>query len=158
MQIQIRWLLMEQTVQFSLFTVLSNVFWESKTRQLTFQLIQSIAADVLQSALYDYHGSQSMGQHIWFRHLLHIEKNLGCMMEDDQSQLPSMQRVKSKYMYPLSLASKSIYSGLQIRVCIGKLFSLFSSKTYVVGTQKNRLNETVLLSTQNTCLNWLVRK
>ena len=30
-------------------------------------------------------------------------------------------------------------------------------KTYVVGTQKNRLTETVLLSTQNTCL-ILVRK
>ena len=26
--------------------------------------------------------------------------------------------------------------------------------SYVVGTQKNRLNETVLLSTQNICLNW----
>ena len=26
----------------------------------------------------------------------------------------------------------------------------FSTKTYVVGTQKNRLNEMVLLSTQNT--------
>ena len=32
-------------------------------------------------------------------------------------------------------------------------FSYFSTKTYVVGTQRNRLNETVLLSTQNTCLN-----
>ena len=32
-------------------------------------------------------------------------------------------------------------------------FSYFSTKTYVVGTQKNRLNETVLLSTQNTRLN-----
>ena len=32
-------------------------------------------------------------------------------------------------------------------------FSCFSTKTYVVGTQKNRLDETVLLSTQNTCLN-----
>ena len=32
----------------------------------------------------------------------------------------------------------------------------FSAKTYVVGTQKNHLNETVLLSNQNTCLNrWL---
>ena len=30
-----------------------------------------------------------------------------------------------------------------------KLFSYFSTKTYVVGTQANRLNETVLLSTQN---------
>ena len=29
---------------------------------------------------------------------------------------------------------------------------------YVAGTQKNRLNETVLLSTQNTCLNKWVRK
>ena len=36
--------------------------------------------------------------------------------------------------------------------------SYFSTKTYVVGTQKNRLNETVLLSTQNICLNCWVRK
>ena len=28
-------------------------------------------------------------------------------------------------------------------------FSHFSAKTYVVGTQKNRLNEMVLLSTKN---------
>ena len=45
------------------------------------------------------------------------------------------------------------FSGLKIIVRIGKLFSLFLIQTYVVGTQKNRLNETVLLSTQNTCLN-----
>ena len=32
-----------------------------------------------------------------------------------------------------------------------KKFSYFSTKTYVVGTQKNGLNETVLLSTQNIC-------
>ena len=32
-------------------------------------------------------------------------------------------------------------------------FTYFSTETYVVGTQKNRLNETVLLSTQNICLN-----
>ena len=30
-------------------------------------------------------------------------------------------------------------------------FFYFSANTYVVGTQKNRLNETVLLSTQNIC-------
>ena len=42
-------------------------------------------------------------------------------------------------------------TGLLIRVRIGKLFSLFfSSKTYVVGTQKNHLNEMIVLSTQNT--------
>ena len=33
--------------------------------------------------------------------------------------------------------------GIQIKVCIGILFLHFSSKTYGVGTQKNRLNETV---------------
>ena len=32
-----------------------------------------------------------------------------------------------------------------------KYFSYFSTKTYAVGTQKNRLNETVLLNTQNKC-------
>ena len=37
-------------------------------------------------------------------------------------------------------------------------FSYFSFKTCVVGAQKNRLNETVLLSTQNTSLNWWIRK
>ena len=47
----------------------------------------------------------------------------------------------------------SFETGLQIREGIGKLFSSFLTQTYVVGTQKNRLNETVLLSTQNTCLN-----
>ena len=33
----------------------------------------------------------------------------------------------------------------------------FSNKTYVFGTQKNCLNETVLLSTQNKCLSWWTR-
>ena len=31
------------------------------------------------------------------------------------------------------------------------IFFYFSTKTYVVGTQKNRLNEAVLLSNQNIC-------
>ena len=44
--------------------------------------------------------------------------------------------------------------GPQINVATENNFSYFSTKTYVVGTQKNRLNETVLLSTQNTYLNW----
>ena len=46
----------------------------------------------------------------------------------------------------------ALISGLQIREHNRKLFSYFSTKTYVVGTQKNRLDETVLLSTQNTRL------
>ena len=37
---------------------------------------------------------------------------------------------------------------LKLRVHIKKTISYFSTKTYVVGTQKNHLNETVLLSTQ----------
>ena len=44
-------------------------------------------------------------------------------------------------------------AGSQIKVRILNLFSYFSTDTYVVGTQKNRLDETVLLSTHNTCLN-----
>ena len=39
-------------------------------------------------------------------------------------------------------------TGLQIRVC-EYIFIYLSSKTYVVGTHKNRLN--ALLSTQNVC-------
>ena len=42
---------------------------------------------------------------------------------------------------------------LQIRVRNRKLFSYFSTKKYAVRTQNNRLDDTVLLSTQNTCLN-----
>ena len=38
------------------------------------------------------------------------------------------------------------------------LFSYSSTKTYVVGTQKNRLNETVLLSIKTTSLNQWRRK
>ena len=49
---------------------------------------------------------------------------------------------------------------IQIKARIWKkhfLHLILIWKTYVVGTQKNRLNETVLLSAQNTCL-ILVRK
>ena len=41
--------------------------------------------------------------------------------------------------------------GLKLRVRNENLTSYFSTKTYVVGTQKNRLIETVRLSTQNMC-------
>ena len=39
-----------------------------------------------------------------------------------------------------------------------KIVSYFSTKTYIKGTQNNRLNETVVLSTQNICLIAWVRK
>ena len=43
--------------------------------------------------------------------------------------------------------------------CVLENYFLYSSsKTYVVGTQKNRLNEKVLLSTQNICLNRWAKK
>ena len=41
--------------------------------------------------------------------------------------------------------------GLQLRCVPKNLISYFLTKTYVVGTQKNRLNETVLLGTKNIC-------
>ena len=56
-------------------------------------------------------------------------------------------------------AHKLLKENLNTSEClIENHFFYFSTKTYVVGTQKNRLNETVLLSTQNTCLNLWVRK
>ena len=42
--------------------------------------------------------------------------------------------------------------------CVIENYLYFSTKTCVVSTQKNRLNETVLLSTQNICLHLCVRK
>ena len=44
-----------------------------------------------------------------------------------------------------------IVASLQIRGCDQKYFSYISTETYVVGTQKNRLSEMVLLSTLNIC-------
>ena len=38
-----------------------------------------------------------------------------------------------------------------IKVRTENYFPYFSTKTYVLGTQKNRLDETVLLSIKNTC-------
>ena len=56
----------------------------------------------------------------------------------------------------LSYQSESVSalhcSGLQIRGCDPNKLSYFSTKVYNVGTQKNCLNETMLLSTINICL------
>ena len=49
--------------------------------------------------------------------------------------------------------------GPQIRVRNWKLFFLFLNQNICCGySKKKRLNETVLLRTQNTCLNWWIRK
>ena len=47
----------------------------------------------------------------------------------------------------------SKHSGLKIECASENYYFHFSTKTYIVATQKNRLNETVLLSTQNR---WIV--
>ena len=52
--------------------------------------------------------------------------------------------------YPLVLVKK-LNNRFQDKSALLKL--IFLIKTYVVGTQKNCLNEMVLLSTQNECLN-----
>ena len=54
------------------------------------------------------------------------------------------------------LGGESIMIGLQIRVCNKKNNFYFSTKTYVVCTQKIGLNETVLLGTQNICLEYSI--
>ena len=57
-----------------------------------------------------------------------------------------------------AISTKLSHEGTYIRARNDFFSFYFSTKTYVVGIQKNRLNETVLLSTQNICLNRLVRK
>ena len=42
------------------------------------------------------------------------------------------------------LRTLDLVSRLKLRVCNRKIFFLFLNQKYVVGTQKNRLNETVL--------------
>ena len=52
-------------------------------------------------------------------------------------------------------------AGLQIRVCTKKLIFLFLNQNicYVYSKEPSlTLNETVLLSTHNICLNWWIRK
>ena len=59
--------------------------------------------------------------------------------------------------HPLTVSSISIRPA--DTVCNRKNISFyFPIKAYVVGTQKNRLNETVLLSIKNICLKFWLRK
>ena len=47
--------------------------------------------------------------------------------------------------------NKVYVTGLTLRVHNREIFFLLSTKTYVVGTLKNCIKETVVLSTQNVC-------
>ena len=51
----------------------------------------------------------------------------------------------------ISMRGVHMMQAPRYKYLIKKIFSDFSTKTYVVDAQKNRLNETVLLSTQNIC-------
>ena len=46
---------------------------------------------------------------------------------------------------------KHIYSKYKPLIKVRNFYFYFLTKTYAVGTQKNRLNETVLLITKNKC-------
>ena len=80
-----------------------------------------------------------------------------CLNEIDN--LSTQNKLMDKKIFTILCSKYSIldsivaanYSELKLRVHNENLIFLFSTKTYVVGTQKNRLNETVLLSTQNIC-------
>ena len=64
----------------------------------------------------------------------------------DLKSLSSFGPVQSGFIYIILIKQDSSLES------VTKIyFSYFSTKTYVVGTQKKRLNETVLLSTQNIC-------
>ena len=97
----------------------------------------------------------SLSSAVYLLVLLNLNVSEANSVDPDQTACTSRSNlicVHTDFM-PKLVLEISIYTSLQIRMRIGKLFLYFSSKTYVEGTQKNRLNETVLLSTQNTCLN-----
>ena len=54
-------------------------------------------------------------------------------------------------MRPITLYN--VYYMPQDKECKENSLCYFTTKTYIAGTQKNRLNETVLLSIENLCLN-----
>ena len=79
-----------------------------------------------------------------------------------ESQVKSSQAWNCDEQSDLKMCTVVIYFGMgegfvgrppEKRAHLKIIFSYLSTKTYVVGVQKNRLNETVLLSTHNICLN-----
>ena len=70
--------------------------------------------------------------------------------KSDRPQDRHSARAQGQSSSRYAQVSQKVQAGLLLRVRTRKK-NFFSTKTYVVGTQKNRLNETVLLSTQNIC-------
>ena len=66
---------------------------------------------------------------------------------------------KLHFPYPVRVVASG--NLVQTQICCDILpyrLSYFSTKTYIFCAQKNRLIQTILLSTQNKCLNWWIRK
>ena len=84
---------------------------------------------------------------------------LSCIKYELQPwNLASWLELMSELHYWFKKDFRELYQVPRLEWVLENYFSYFSAKTYVVGTQKNHLNKTVLLSTQNACLNWWVRK
>ena len=64
----------------------------------------------------------------------------------------------SRHIYVCQCEKKTLAHDFSLECVIKIYFSYFSTKTYVMGTQKNPLNETVLLSTQNIMLKLMGKK
>ena len=69
---------------------------------------------------------------------------------------PRSSAIKTKLCY--RTRTSYIYKPPDKSVYWKTIFLYFSPKTYAVGIQKNPLNETVLLSTQNTIMFKLIGK
>ena len=87
---------------------------------------------------------------------LSISENSRCNVAFHQCfhRLPRQTQssvVEIQYHFEIITCTPSIYNRPQDKCVTENYFSYFSTKTYVVGTQKNCLNETALLSTQNMC-------
>ena len=89
-----------------------------------------------------------------------VSRLLGERRNLDRAQIDQkMRSIRGEQALSAVYNTPIIYSGFQIRALVGKPFSPFNShpKHMLWVLKKNRLNETVLSSTQNTFL-ILVRK
>ena len=115
------------------------------TRHFSFLVI-----NVLHSGLY---GTRSRSDMTLLVHMLLEESLYHTAMCDFQGgggsapPVPLLDPDIQTLLYRRHTTGRPQCTGLPIRVLNLKLFSYSSNKTYVVGTQKNRLNETVLLRT-----------
>ena len=94
-------------------------------------------------------GKKRLGTHILTVKLINNGKK--SYQEMPQSQITCQAMAPRAGTNKDTHIKARLQSGLQIRVRIGNYFLYFSPKTYVVGTQKNRLNDS--FEYPKTCLN-----